>query len=143
MARPQRRLELERRLLQGAVAVASIVPVAAGLSGILASAGMVKGVSAPLPPDLDSHFRYLSGLLFGIGLAFLACIPSIERRSLLFGALAAIVIVGGLARLLSLAQAGAPSAGHLFGLAMELCVVPLLLAWQLSLARRWASLNPA
>lgn len=97
---------------------------------------MIGGIREPVAMDLDSHFRYLSGLLFGIGLGFAACIPRIERSGTLFAALTAIVIVGGLARLLSLLIDGAPGAGHLFGLAMELGTVPLLCLWQRSLARR-------
>ena len=29
--------------------------------------------------DLDSHFSYLSGLLLGIGVAFLFCIAAVRR----------------------------------------------------------------
>ena len=128
----------ERRLLQGAIAVASLVPLAAGLSGIVESAAMLRGVEAPLPPDLDSHFRYLSGLLFGIGLAFLWCALRIEARGTVFQALGFVVVCGGLARLLSLVETGAPGPGHVFGLVMELGTVPALMAWQARVARRFA-----
>ena len=122
--------ESERRLLQIAVALACLVPLGAGAAGVAKSAGMLSGVAPPLPTDLDSHFRYLSGLLLGIGLAFAACVPRIERCGAAFRLLAFVVMVGGLARLLSLIEAGAPGAGHLFGLAMELGTVPLLALWQ-------------
>jgi hypothetical protein len=127
----------ERRLLQISVAVACLVPVAAGAAGILASTAMLKHVGTPGATDLDSHFRYLSGLLFGVGLGFLACIPSIEAKGLLFRGLAIAVVAGGLARLLSIAMLGPPSAGHLFGLVMELGVVPALALWQSRVARRF------
>ena len=97
---------------------------------------MLRGVEAPVATDLDSHFRYLSGLLFGIGLVFLASIPAIERKGPIFRTLGAVIFAGGLARLLSLAEAGPPGAGHLFGLVMELGVVPLLVLWQARVARR-------
>ena len=129
----------ERRMLQIAVAIACLVPFAAGLGGIVEGPGFVQGVSDPVPTDLDSHFRYLSGLLFGLGLGFAACIPRIETKGLLFRGLAVAVAAGGLARLVSLLGVGAPSAGHLFGLAMELGIVPLLALWQARLARRFAS----
>ncbi len=131
------RRETERRLLQVAVAVACLVPLGAGGAGVIESAAMLKGVSHPLTTDLDSHFRYLSGLLLGIGLAFAACIPAIERRGGAFRLLTFIVVIGGLARLLSLLQVGAPGAGHLFGLAMELGVVPLLALWQWRVERQF------
>lgn len=126
----------ERRLLQLAVAAASLVPLTIGGLSLWQSATVLKGVTDPLPPDLDSHFRYLSGLLFGVGLVFLALIPRIERHGSAVRALAAIIVVGGAGRLASLLQIGAPSEGHLFGLIMELVVVPLIALWQSRVARR-------
>lgn len=126
----------EKKLLQLVVAIASIVPLSMGLLSVNHGPSILKGVSTPAPPDLDSHFRYLSGLLLGIGLAFVACIPAIERKTMLFRTLSLIVIVGGCSRLVSLASVGAPGGGHRFGLAMELVVVPLLMLWQARVARR-------
>lgn len=131
--------QTEKRLLQICVGLACIVPFAAGGSGIVESAGGVRGVADPVPIDLDSHFRYLSGLLLGIGICFAACIPNVERKGFLVRALGLIVVVGGLARLLSLIDMGAPGPGHQFGLVMELGVVPLLVLWQARVARRFTS----
>lgn len=128
--------EAERRALQICIGFACLVPVLAGLSGIFESATGMRGVEGAVPVDLDSHFRYLSGLLLGIGICFAACIAHVEKKSGLFRALGFIVVVGGMARLVSLIQAGMPGAGHQFGLAMELGVVPLLVIWQARVARR-------
>lgn len=87
--------------------------------------------------DLQSHFRYLSGLLFGLGLAFAATVPNIERRSEVFLGLCGAVVAGGLARLLSLFAAGPPTIAHQLALLMELVVVPLLLVWQRRISRRF------
>lgn len=127
--------DAERRLLQVATALACLVPLSIGGIGLVDSAAMLRGVDRPLPVDLDSHFRYLSGLLLGIGIAFAACIPRIEQRGAIFRALCLIVVIGGLGRLLSLAELGAPAAGHRFGLVMELGTVPLLTLWQARVAR--------
>ena len=129
---------LERLLLQGAVAIASLVPLTMGGLSILRCADLLKGMDPPFPVDLDSHYRYLSGLLLGIGLVFLASIPRIERRRTVFLTLGAVILVGGLARLWSLVDAGVPSAGHRFGLVMELVAVPLIVLWQGRVARRCA-----
>ena len=129
------RRETERRLLQGATALACLVPLSMGSLSVLRSADILKGVSLPLPVDLDSHFRYLSGLLLGIGLVFLASIPRIETKNIVFRTLGALVVVGGLARLLSLLQSGMPGPGHQFGLVMELVVVPLIVLWQARIAK--------
>ncbi|MGQ4275234.1 DUF4345 domain-containing protein [Terrihabitans sp. B22-R8] len=124
---------LERRLLQAAVAVGGIVPVGAGLAGILLGAGMVPdGTAAGF--SLDSHVRYLSGLLLGIGLAFWAAIPRIEQHERRFRLLTLIVFIGGLARLFGLAK-GIPSGPMLFGLGMELVTTPLICLWQSRIAR--------
>jgi hypothetical protein len=131
------RADAERRLLQGAVVLASLVPLSMGLMSVIEGASVIRGVGAPTT-DLDSHFRYLSGLLLGIGLAYLAALPRIERSTTLFRLLGGIILVGGLARLLSLAEDGAPSEGHVFGLAMELGVVPAITLWQSRIARRFS-----
>jgi hypothetical protein len=104
------------------------VPVGGGLWGVLGHMGTTGGASA-------SHARYLSGLLLGIGLAFWAIIPTIERRGEIVRALAAIVFVGGLARLAGALQAGFPT-GVSWALVMELAVTPLLALWRERVARR-------
>lgn len=131
--------EKERRLLQLAVALACLVPLGAGAAGVAQGPAMVEGGTAGEPSDLDSHFRYLSGLLLGIGIGFAASIPTIERRSELFMVLSAIVVVGGLARLGALLTNGPPSTPHVLALGMELVVVPLLFAWQRKVALRFRS----
>ncbi len=122
-----------KRALQIAVAAGGIVPVAAGLSGIILGPSLAgPGVFSA---DLDSHFRYLSGLLLAIGLAFWGTIPSIERKGPVFRLLTAIVFIGGLARLYGVYTLGLPGAPMLFGLAMELVVTPLLCLWKALLFR--------
>ncbi len=130
--------ETERRLLQAATALACLVPLSMGLLSILKSAAVLKGMAPPYPVDLDSHYRYLSGLLTGIGLVFLAAIPRIESKATIFRTLGFIILVGGLARLLSLIEMGPPGSGHRFGLVMELLVVPALVLWQARVAKLYA-----
>jgi len=127
--------ETERLLLQGATALACLVPLSMGAFSVLRSADILRGVSPPLPIDLDSHFRYLSGILLGIGLIFLVSIPRIETKETVFRTLGVAIVIGGLARLLSLVQAGVPGPGHQFGLFMELVVVPMIVLWQGRIAR--------
>ena len=124
----------ERRALQIAVAIASLVPIFAGGAGVLLGLAMIPVDGAPIAAD--SHFRYLSGLLLGIGLAFVSTIPRIETHTARFRGLTAIVVVGGLGRLLSLALRGYPGKAMLFGLVMELAVTPALMLWQGRVARR-------
>lgn len=127
----------EREALQRVVAVAAIIPVASGLFGILFGLGGIGGDSLS-QISADSHFRYLSGLLMGIGILFWTCVPAIEAKSRLFRFLTLVVVLGGLARLLGLYLTGLPSAVMLGALAMELVVTPLLCLWQMRVAAKAA-----
>jgi len=124
----------ERRALQAAIGLLALVPVAAGLAGVLQGPAMVDGWLGT--PSQDSHLRYLSGLLLAIGVAWWSVVPAIERHGARVRLLTALVVCGGLARLLSLALVGAPSVPMLGGLAMELLVTPAIALWQARVARR-------
>ncbi len=127
-----------RGALQAVVAVATLVPLSvASLSLVRGPAWL--GQAAPIATDLDSHFRYLSGIFLMLGLGFASCIPAIERKGPRLRLLGAMVIAGGLGRLWSRTQVGAPSTGHLVGLGIELGVVPIVLVWQAVVARRYAA----
>lgn len=123
----------ETRALKLGVALGGCAPVAAGLAGIWLGPQLAGGGMASVP--LDSHFSYLSGLLLAIGLGFWSTIPDISRMSGRFRLLTAIVVVGGLGRLVSLVKVGTPDAPMLFGLGMELIVTPALALWQSRLAQ--------
>lgn len=123
----------ERRLLQALVALAALVPLSVASTSIFRGAAWLD--HGPASADLDSHFRYLSGIFLVLGLGFASCIPRIEAMGPRFRLLGAMVIAGGLARALSLVEIGMPSAGHRAGLVMELIVVPLLMLWQARVAR--------
>lgn len=119
---------LEARLLQLAVGLGACVPVAAGFWGVL-------GGLAAQGNTAQSEARYLSGLLLGIGLAFWAMIPTLRRRGEAFRLLAAIVVVGGLARLWGATRTGlGPSV--VLPLVMELGVTPALALWREQVERR-------
>ena len=118
-----------KRMLQVCVAVAGIVPVAAGAWGVLDRSGSASA-------DLASHARYLSGVLLAIGVAFWATIPDIERRTGRIQLLASLVMTGGLCRLLGLALGDALSPETAGALVMELLVTPLLCLWQARLGVR-------
>src|SRR5919206_4639897 len=129
-------VEREKRLLQRVVAVGAIVPVAAGLFGVLFGFGLTG--DRAMSVSADSHFRYLSGLLLGIGLCFWSTIPSIEEKTTFFRFLTLVVVLGGIARLLGLWLTGVPSLTMLAALFMELIVTPVLCLWQTRGANRYA-----
>lgn len=126
--------QTERRALQVAVAILSLVPVLGGAAGIALGARVFGADVHALSGD--SHVRYLSGLLFGIGLAFWATVPSIERQGPRFRLLAGLVLIGGLGRLAALAIAGSPGRIMVLALGMEIVVTPLLALWRERVGRR-------
>jgi hypothetical protein len=127
----------ERLALQITVAIGSVVPIGAGAAGVLLGPAMI-GPDRAAGGDLDSHFRYLSGLLLAIGFAYVSTIPRIETHERRFRWLTFIVVVGGFGRLASLLMAGAPSLIMRAALVMELIVTPALALWQRRVARRWS-----
>ena len=127
---------IEKRLLQIVVAIACFVPLSVGGESIVHGPSFL-GHAPVIPNDLDSHFRYISGIFFALGLGFVSCVPAIETKGPRFRLLGAMVVCGGLARVVSLLSVGPPSKGHLLAFAMELGVVPLLMLWQAGFARRY------
>jgi len=128
-------MERERKLLQQSVAVIATIPAAVGLYGVLfgqALTGDAVSISA------ESHFRFLSGLLLGIGLCFWSTVPSIETKTNRFRILTLLVALGGLGRLAGLALTGLPSLFMVGGLILELVVTPILCLWQTRIANRYA-----
>ncbi len=132
----------ETYMLQAIVAVLALVPVAAGVAGIVKGPAFL-GLEPPWPADLDSHVRFLSGVFLAVGLAWYSCIPGIAYKTGRFRLLALMTFAGGLARLVSLGVAGVPSAGHLYGLCAELVIVPLLVLWQARIAAARTGADPS
>lgn len=127
--------DFEKRVLQIVIGIACLVPLSAGSTGVLRGAAWLQ--HGAVATDLDSHFRYVSGIFLGVGFAFGSCIPSVECKGARLRMLVAFVVLGGLARLFSLAQVGLPGAGMQFGLAMELAVTPIIALWQAGFAKRY------
>ena len=118
--------------MQIVVTLLALIPITVGAAGIWAGPVSV-GASDP-PRDLDSHFRYLSGIFMALGFVFWSCVADIERKGALFRVACALVVTGGFARLLAYATQGPPSSFHVAGLVMELVVVPALAVWQMRVA---------
>jgi hypothetical protein len=125
---------LEKHCLQLTITLACLVPLCAGIMGIVKGAALFGQIGAGL--ELDSHFRYLSGLLLGLGLCFLSTVPSIERHAARFRLLTAIVLIGGLGRLAGCLIHGLPGHAMEAALVMEILVTPALCLWVGRIASR-------
>ena len=126
---------MEGTLFRLVVAVLALIPISAGLAGIVLGPSFLA-TDAPWSADLDSHMRFLSGVFLIVGLAYWSCLKDLRATSARFRLLGLATVIGGLARLYSVSQAGWPSAGHQIGLVTELVVVPLLLLWHYRLMRQ-------
>ena|SRR5690349_10202146 len=112
---------LERRLLQIAVALVGALHVLGGFQGLIAGLGSNSYA--------DSHYRYLSGILLGVGAAFWVTIPDIQDKGELFRVMTLVVAVGGVARLgAALAQGG--DQGVWAAIVVEVVIVPALCLWR-------------
>ena len=132
----RRFLPLEIRLAQAVVVLAGCVPVLAGGAGVLLGTGKA-GVDGAVA--LDSHYRYLSGLLLGIGLTFWCSVPARPVQGDRFKLLTVIVVLGGLGRLLALPLLGWSGPLMFAALTMELVVTPLLCLLQARIARLYGT----
>ena len=128
----------EKRLLQAALAIGGAFSLfVATLSVTQGVAAITRDGAANL--GLDSHFRYLSGIFLGALIAMYSCIPDVERKGERLRLIGALIVCGGLARLIGVFAMGLPGWGHRYGLVMELVVTPLILLWQARVARRMHS----
>lgn len=125
----------ERRALQVTLCVLALVPIGAGLAGAILGLVNPGRATGAVQIALDSHYRYLSGILFAVGVLYLRLAPDIERNGNQIRLLTALVFAGGLFRLLALVASMRPEPTILFALAMELCIAPLLALWQARIAR--------
>ena len=126
---------MERRLLQFAIALAGLVLVAEGIVGGLHGTLMLGDWG---DVTLDSQFRYLSGAVLAVGVAYWSLVPNIERQGERLSLVTLIVVTGGFFRAMGLLADGAPGLGMRIALVGELVGAPLLYLWQ----RRIARANP-
>lgn len=130
------RLSAEKRALQLVLALVLVLPFTAAVASVAMGPGYLGAGPAPAP-DLDSHFRYVSGIFLAMLVGYASCIPAIERKGPRLRLLVALTVAGGLARLVSLAMVGMPSIGHQVGLGIELVIAPAMLLWQARIARQF------
>ena len=117
---------MERKLLQIAFALAGLVLIGFGLAGVFFGAGFVD-LSRNV--EMDSYFRFLKGVLLGIGLIYWSSIPQIERHGERISLVTFILVLGAVPRLIAVIGHGVPTIGILISLAGELIVAPLLWLW--------------
>jgi hypothetical protein len=117
---------MERKLLQVAFALAGLMLIVFGLAGVFFGASFTD-LSGSV--EMDSYFRFLKGMLLGIGLIYWSSIPDIARHGERISVVTFILVLGAVPRLIAVIGHGVPTIGILIGLAGELIFAPLLWLW--------------
>ncbi len=127
---------MNQRPLQIASALLGIVPVATGLVQLMGLHDpLYAGLHLPQDATLDSNIRFLAGVWLGLGLANLWLVPRIARETVLFRALWLMIFLGGIGRLLSMADLGLPLLPFVGFTALEIVGAPIVVVWQARVAR--------
>jgi Domain of unknown function (DUF4345) len=126
------------KLVKITTALLSLIALLTGAMDVIvgvagqANIGVGAAAAAPLDPVLDSQVRFLGAVWLGLGAVQLFCLGDLRRYGAILQLCFAIVVLGGIGRVLSLIQVGQPTSGTgpsfiLVALAIELVLVPL--AW--------------
>ena len=122
---------MSRRALQIVMGILGIIPLTAGLLGLLGGVEDPRyGGGVPRIVVLDSNIRFYAGVWLGLGLTLYWLIPTIERQTVLFRVLWAMIFIGGIGRLVSMAMLGWPPARTVAFAALEIIGAPLFVWWQ-------------
>ena len=102
-----------------------------GVSG-QANIGVGTAATAPFDPVLDSQIRFLGAVWLGLGAIQLVCLGNIRRYGIILQLCFAIIVLGGIGRVVSLVHVGLPETSNAstfiaVALTIELLLVPL--AW--------------
>ena len=124
-----------RRGLQWTLGLLAVLPAGSAVREIVGGPSAVPGGSDAVTPTVDSALRYANVFKLAVAPVIWSQLPSVERSNTT--TLAGVTIaVGGLARLWSWKQAGRPHPVIVAATALELLGMPIILAWQRSLADR-------
>jgi hypothetical protein len=122
---------MSKRALQILMGLLGVIPVTTGLLGLLGVEDPVYvAVGVPRIVLLDTNLRFYSGVWLGLGLALYWLIPTIERQTVLFRAIWAMIFIGGIGRLLSMTLLASPPIAFVAFTALEIVGAPLFIWWQ-------------
>ena len=117
--------------LQVCTVVLAIIPIITGVVTLLGVKDpLYRPLGLPTAPILDSNLRFFGGVWLGLGLTMLWLVPTIELQGVLFRVLWGAIFLGGVGRLLSWLQIGAPPKPFIGVTLLELLGAPLFIYWQ-------------
>jgi hypothetical protein len=117
--------------LQIVMGLLAFIPVATGLLGLLGVEDpFYVAAGVPRIVILDTNLRFYSGVWLGLGLALYWMIPSIEKQTIPFRGIWAMIFIGGIGRLLSMLLLAWPPSSFVAFTALEIVGAPLFIWWQ-------------
>ncbi|CAF1121123.1 unnamed protein product [Adineta ricciae] len=134
----------ESLALKIVVTLSAFVPIFVGFKGMfLGPSGITLKPNLVFKSEnysieVDSHFRYISGYLFAMGIFLLRSIPNIHRDATELHRACIIVFIGGLGRLWGLFAVGLET-GAVLATIVELVFFPMICYWQKQIQNRTRS----
>jgi RsiW-degrading membrane proteinase PrsW (M82 family) len=110
-----------RRTTQILVAAIGVTVIGIATAHLILGGAAVIGGS-PLNATAEGEHRFFAALFLCYGVAFLWCVPNVESKRTPLNLLAGAFLLGGLARLASIAISGAPNAFYTAMLVVELAM---------------------
>lgn len=113
--------------LRGLLLILGVSSIAISLAHIILGPDAIPG-AVPVNATMDNQDRFFAALFLAYGVAILWCLKGWRSRLPEIRALVAILFVGGLARLVSIAIVGLPHPFYVTMTIVEL-VLPLAVVW--------------
>jgi hypothetical protein len=107
--------------------ILSLIPLFFAVTGIFGGAA-ANNEGVVVSAGLDNQYRYLSGYYLSLFLGIWYVLGDIDTRGTVLRILILAIFIGGLARLISYFELGAPPARAMLGMALELGA-PVLAIW--------------
>ncbi|GAB3936202.1 hypothetical protein GCM10029976_047600 [Kribbella albertanoniae] len=123
-----------RTALLATLGVLGAVPVASGLSGILAGPKGAPG-GGPTTASVDNEYRFVNTFWTMAGLVLWWSIRRPEERATVTRAVLGTAALGGVPRIISTRRVGKPHPAFRAALVLELVVVPVVLLWHAAVVR--------
>jgi hypothetical protein len=133
---------MSRKVLQLCLVILGLVPVITGILGLFGiDDPLYASLNLPHSPVLDSNVRFYSGVWFLLGITVLITVRSIERYFELYKVLWAMIFMGGIGRLISIALLGWPPIPFIGFTVLEIAGPPIFLFWHRRILRtaKWST----
>ena len=117
-----------RRALLTVVAALGAVPVLTGLAGVVGGLTLTPDDNTA-PPYFDSEYRFLSVVWAAVGVLLWWSLRHPQERATVTRVVLAVMVLGGVARLLGVALTGLPPVPFRISLGIEVLVIPVILLW--------------